>query len=102
MEPAVMAALITGIFAIIGQWMITRSANKQAETKRTQDDEKKAVEQAVKDTELKNALASIEQRLVEHNGYAEKFAQMTSRFGEIEKAVVAIQKDMEYLKQKGA
>ena len=36
-------------------------------------------------------MGNVERKLDEHNSYA-------SRFGEIEKAIVAIQKDIEYMK----
>ena len=94
----VMVALITGVCAIIGQWMITRSESKKTDDKRNKDKEEHAVKQALREAELKNHLDLIEKKLDVHNGYAEKFAAVTVHLEEIDKALVAIQKDIEYLK----
>ncbi|MBP5311902.1 MAG: hypothetical protein J6112_03610 [Clostridia bacterium] len=99
MGTEIMVALITGVCAIIGQWMITRSESKKADVKRAQESEDRAVAQAVKDTELKNLLHGITERLDIHNGYAEKFSQMSVHFEEIDKVLVAMQKDIEYLRK---
>lgn len=101
MATEVCVALITGMCAIVGQWLITRSDSKKNDAKRQADKEERAVKQAVKDTELKALLEAIEQRLDIHNSYAEKFAAMTTHFEEIDKAIIAMQKDIEYLR-KGA
>lgn len=101
MAPEIIVALITGGCAIIGQWMITRSESKKGDEKRQKEQERRAVEQAIKDTDLKNHLASIEEKLDIHNGYAEKFALMTVHLEEIDKAIIAMQKDIEYIR-KGA
>lgn len=64
---------------------------------------KKSKEQAVLDAEreqqqkdfqerLERWMARVDKKLDEHNGYAEKFADMTT-------AIVGIQKDIEYLKK---
>ena len=77
MATEVIVALITGACAIFGQWMITRSESKKTDAKRAQEAQDRAVMQAVKDTELKELLRGIGERLDIHNGYAEKFAQMS-------------------------
>lgn len=98
MATEVIVALITGACAIFGQWMITRSESKKADDKRSKEQEERAVAQAVKDAEIKNQLAAIEKKLDIHNGYAEKFSAVTGHLEEIDKALVAIQKDIEYMK----
>ena len=98
MSTEIVVALITGACAIMGQWMITKSESKKTDAKRAQEAQDRAVMQAVKDTELKELLRGIGERLDIHNGYAEKFAQMSGHFEEIDKAIVAIQKDIEYMK----
>lgn len=97
----IVIALVTGVCAIIGQWMITRSESKKADDKRNKDKEERAVALALKDAELKNQLTAIEQKLDIHNGYAEKFSAVTIHLEEIDKALVAMQKDIEYIR-KGA
>ena len=76
----VIAPIITGIFAIIGQYIISNRKAKEQEIK-----------DAVRDQKIDDRLARIEEnqarqekKLDEHNGYAK-------RFGEIEKAIVKIE-----------
>lgn len=101
MATEVMVAIITGMCAIVGQWMITRSEGKRSDEKREADKRETAVKQAIKDTELKNLLEAIEQRLDIHNSYAEKFAAISEHIEEVDKAIIAMQKDIEYIR-KGA
>lgn len=76
----VVAPFITGIFAIIGQYIISNKKAKEQEIK-----------DAVRDQKTDDRLARIEEnqirqekKLDEHNGYAK-------RFEEIEKAIVKIE-----------
>lgn len=94
METAIIVALITGAFSVLGTWILTRSETKKAEMKRTEAEQEAAIKEAAEKATLTAKLNSIDQKLDEHNGYAAKF-------GEIAQALVAIQKDIEYLK-KGA
>ncbi len=76
----VVAPIITGLFAIIGQYIISNRKAKEQEVK-----------DAVRDQKTDDRLARIEEnqirqekKLDEHNGYAK-------RFEEIEKAIVKIE-----------
>lgn len=82
MSDAVIVALITGICAVVGQWLISR---KQAQDRETAE--------AVRDAKLEMRLQSVEKKLDEHNGYA-------SRFAEIGEDIAVIKTKMEML-QKG-
>ena len=62
MSDAVLGALITGICAVVGQWLISRNQNQ-----------KRKVDEAVRDARLDDRLAGVERRLDEHNRYAQKF-----------------------------
>jgi len=62
MSDIVIVAIITGICSVIGQWLISRNAN-----------EKRKVDEAVRDARLEDRLKSVERKLDEHNGYAQKF-----------------------------
>lgn len=62
MSDAVLVALITGICAVVGQWLISRNQNQ-----------KRKVDEAVRDARLDDRLAGVERRLDEHNRYAQKF-----------------------------
>ena len=65
MSDTVLAALIGAIASIIVNLISQASRRK-----------KRAIEDAVKDAELKNQLQIISQKLDEHNGYAEKIGGM--------------------------
>ncbi len=58
---AIIVAIIAGICSVLGQWLISR-----------QQSEKRKTEDAVRDARQEDRLASIEKKLDEHNGYAEK------------------------------
>lgn len=84
MSEGVLIALITGLCAVIGQWLISRSQN-----------EKRKVDDAVRDARLDDRLAGVERRLDLHNGYAE-------RFSEIQTDIAVIKNDIKTLyKEKG-
>lgn len=59
---SIIVAIITGVFAVIGQLLISRN---QAS--------KRKVDDAVRAAKLDERLARIEKRLDSHNSYAEKF-----------------------------
>ena len=69
----IVAPLITGVFAVIGQYIITNKKSKEQEIK-----------DAVRDQKTDDRLERIEDKLDEHNGYAK-------RFEGIEKAIVKIE-----------
>lgn len=93
MSENVIVALITGVLAVIGSYVGNLAISA-----------KKAREEAIRDAEReqhqKDQLAmildeqvKIKKRLDEHNSYAEKFVETKT-------AIVAIQKDIEYLKER--
>lgn len=65
MSDVVIVALITGICSVIGQWLISRNQN-----------EKRKIEDAVRDARLEDRLKAVEHKLDVHNGYAEKFTEI--------------------------
>ena len=78
---SVLVAIITGAFTLIGTWLMHK--------KKSQND---AVKQAVKEQIKEDKLANIERKLDIHNGYAKKLDN-------ISKSIVAIKKDIQYLKE---
>jgi hypothetical protein len=78
----VLIALITGLCAVVGQWLISRSQN-----------EKRKVDDAIRDARLEDRLKSVEKKLDEHNGYAK-------RFGEISTDIAVIKNDIKHLREK--
>lgn len=79
MSDVVIVALITGVCSVIGQWLISRSQN-----------EKRKIEDAIRDARLEDRLKSVEKKLDEHNGYA-------SRFSEIGTDIAVIKNDIKTL-----
>ncbi len=84
----IIVALITGVCAIVGQYLISQKKTRDDEIKDAQREQKQLDQLEAMDERFK----VIEKKLDEHNGYAEKF-------GEISTSIVAIRKDLEYLKK---
>lgn len=81
MSDMVMVAIITGICSVIGQWLISRAQN-----------EKRKIEDAVRDARLDDRLTGVEKRLDEHNHYA-------SHFAEIKTDIAVIKNEIKNLKE---
>lgn len=84
MDDTIIVALITGICAVVGQWLISRQSIKQ---KKTAD--------AVRDARLDDRLAGVEKRLDEHNGYAKKFAEISTDIAVIKNDIKTLYKERE-------
>jgi lipopolysaccharide export LptBFGC system permease protein LptF len=78
----VLIALITGLCAVIGQWLISRSQN-----------EKRKTEEAVRDAKLEDRLKSVEKKLDVHNGYAEKFSEIQTDIAVIRNDIKTLYKE---------
>ena len=65
MSDAIIVAIITGLFAVFGQWLVGIGQMKQ-----------KKVADAVREDRIDNRLKSVEEKLDIHNGYAERFAEI--------------------------
>ena len=81
----IIVALITGILAVIGS---VASNIVLIKNKSKQD----AIKDAERETRQSMRLDSIEKKLDIHNGYAEKF-------GDIQKDIAVVKKDIEYLRK---
>ena len=82
MSEGVLIALITGLCAVVGQWLISRSEN-----------EKRKVEDAVRDARLEDRLRSVEKKLDVHNGYAEKFSEIQTDIAVIRNDIKTLYKE---------
>lgn len=82
MSEGVLIALITGLCAVVGQWLISRSEN-----------EKRKVEDAVRDARLEDRLKSVEKKLDVHNGYAEKFSEIQTDIAVIRNDIKTLYKE---------
>lgn len=76
----VLVAIITGICSVIGQWLISHNAN-----------EKRKIDDTVRDARQEDRLERIESQLKIHNSYAE-------RFGEIQTDIAVIKNELKNLK----
>ena len=79
------SAIIVGALAVVGSFL----SNVAITRKKARADELKEAE---RETRQEDRMKSIEKKLDEHNKYAEKL-------GSIEKSMVAMQKDIEYLRK---
>ena len=59
----IIVAIITGVCAVIGQWLISRNQSKNQK-----------IEDAKRDQKQEDRLSAIEKKIDEHNGYAKMFA----------------------------
>ena len=67
MSEVVLSSIITGLCAVIGQWLISRKNRRDEDVKR-----------AVREQIVNDRLDSIEHKLDVHNGYAEKLGDLRS------------------------
>lgn len=81
MSDSVLVAIITGVCAVIGNWLIYRKGRKEDSAERARLDQKT-------DDRLKN----IEHKLDIHNGYAEKLNDLRAD-------VRVIRTEIEHLKE---
>ena len=81
MSETVLVAIITGVFAVFGQWLITR-----------QQTAKRRIDEAVRDAKLDDRLAGVERRLDEHNNYASKFSEIQTDIAVIKNDIKTLYK----------
>lgn len=82
MSDAVLVAIITGVCAVVGQWIISHNANQ-----------KRKVDEAVRDAKLDDRLAGVEKRLDEHNNYAAKFTEIQTDIAVIKNDIKTLYKE---------
>ena len=78
----IIIAIITGVCAVFGQYLITRKSRAEDAAERARLDERTAMR-----------LASIERKLDEHNHYAEKL-------GDLQQDVAVIRTQIEQLEKR--
>lgn len=84
----IIVALITGLCAVFGQYLISRKKTREDEIKDAQREQKQLDRLDSIDEKFK----IVDKKLDEHNGYAEKFASIST-------SIVSIKKDIEYIKK---
>lgn len=92
MSDLVKVALISGAFSVVvgALTLIGVIISNRAQAAKVR--QKDAAESARKEQELKDRLESIENKLDEHNGYAQKFAELS---GEI----IEMRNDIKWIKE---
>lgn len=76
----IIVALITSGFTFAGVLVANKASNR-----------KNIIEQSMRDQKIADKLQSLSDRVDVHNGYAEKFADVTTN-------IELLQKDVEYMK----
>lgn len=83
MSDAVLVAIITGAFAVLGQWIITRNQRMKQSREDEEKERKREIAEAQKEERLAARLNTIERtlemnnkKLDEHNGYAAKISNI--------------------------
>ena len=84
MSETVLVAIITGVCAVFGQWLITR-----------QQTAKRRIDEAVRDAKLDDRLAGVERRLDEHNNYASRFSEIRTDIAVIKNDIKTLYKERE-------
>lgn len=69
---SIIVAIITGLCAVLGQWLIARDNKRKSDT-----------EQAVKDALLAERLDRLESKVDEHNNYGKKFEEVVVSLAEL-------------------
>lgn len=87
MSDIVIAALIGAAASIIINLITLASQNR-----------KRALDEAIRDTNLENRLRNIERKLETHNSYAEKLEGIKKDMGEIQTDIAVIKTKVENLK----
>lgn len=82
-ETAVIVAIITGCFGVLGQWIVAKKGR-----------EEDAKIRAVKEKEVEMRLDAISEKLDIHNGYAEKL-------GDVAISLAEIRTEIKLMKEKG-
>ena len=81
MEPAVLAALVTGLFTLFGVIITVIAGNKKIE-------HKLEINQAIHDTKLDNLAEEVRR----HNNFAEKIPSMQTEINTLQKDVAQLKK----------
>lgn len=82
MSDAVIVAIITGLCAVLGQWIISR-----------QQTAKKKIDDEVRAARLDDRLKGVENRLDEHNNYAKRFEEIQTDIAVIKNDIKTLYKE---------
>lgn len=82
MSDAVIVAIITGLCAVLGQWLISR-----------QQTAKKKIDDEVRAARLDDRLKGVETRLDQHNNYAKRFEEIQTDIAVIKNDIKTLYKE---------
>lgn len=89
MNEAVLVAIITGFFSVLGNAFISRKKSQEDAVKDAQREQR----QLDRLERIEEKMSSLEHKVDIHNGYAEKFGEIATR-------MTSMAKDIEYMKGK--
>ena len=99
MSDTVITAIIMAVSSVVCQILINRNNRIKRRIEDAEKEQARAVQEAVKEANLNNRLASIESKLDEHNGYAQKFEAVAGKFSEIASDLSAIKTSIDFIKE---
>ena len=99
MSETVITAIIMAVSSVVCQILINRNNRIKRRIEDAEKEQARAVQEAVKEANLNNRLASIESKLDEHNGYAQKFEAVAGKFSEIASDLSAIKTSIDFIKE---
>lgn len=76
MTEAIIVAIITGLFAILGQYMVAKSQNKQ-----------RAVEEAKREQQILDRIDRLEEKVMLHNNVVERTYALEKEVAVLEEKV---------------
>lgn len=93
MSDAIVTALIMAAGSIICQILINRGNRTKRTKEETEKSKQTAINEAVKEQQLKTKLARIEEKLEIHNNYAEKLAEIATDIAVIKNDIKTLYKE---------
>ena len=88
MTDAIIVALITAASGIFAQIIIAHQNGKKQDAERARLDQK-----------TDDRMSSIERKLDEHNGYAQRFAENSEQFATLKTDIEIIKTDLKWIKE---
>lgn len=92
MSEAIVTALIMAVASVVCQVLINRNNRQKQTAADAEKNKQQAVAEAVKDERFENRLKSIEAKLDEHNGYAQKLGAIATSIAVIENDIKTLYK----------
>ena len=92
MSEAIVTALIMAVASVVCQVLINRNNRQKQTAAEIEKNRQKAVAEALKDERFEIRLQNIEDKLDEHNGYAQKLGDIATSIAVIENDIKTLYK----------